>query len=84
MRPERKRTVTPFHVKPSELALALVAWSILVVLMTSLVVLWLTGLDRSASSSPVEPAQVPHFVCTDDGDGTIQRCVFSSIAKQLP
>lgn len=81
MRSERERTVTPFHVKPSELALALVAWTILVVLMTSLVAWLTTGLDQSATSSRVEPGQVPHFVCTDDGDGTIQRCVFSSIAK---
>ena len=84
MRSERERTVTPFHVKPGELALALAAWTIIVALMTSLV-LWLTsGLDQSASNSPVAPAQVPHFVCTDDGDGTIQRCVFSSIAKRQP
>lgn len=81
MRSDRKRTVTPLHVKPSELALALVAWSILVVLMTSLV-LWLTnGLATYANSSPVEIGQVPHFVCTVDAGGTLLRCQFSATAK---
>ena len=81
MRQDRNRTVTPFHVKPSELALALVAWTILVALMTSLVVWWTAGQGTSVNSSPVEPGQVPHFVCTADADGTLLRCQFSSIAK---
>lgn len=74
---DRHRTVTPFHVKPSELALALVAWTILVVLMTSLTLWWTAGLEGSVSSLDGEPEQVPHFVCTADAAGTLQRCVRS-------
>lgn len=52
-----------------------------VVLMIGLTVSSMNGLERYARHTAVEQGQVPHFVCTSDGDGTLLRCVFSSSAR---
>jgi len=65
-----------------EVAVVFLLWTSLVALMTSLVALSTNGLPTYEPRSTVAPGQVPHFVCTADGDGRILRCVFSSIARR--
>lgn len=65
-----------------EVAVVFLLWTSLVALMTSLVALSTNGLPTYEPRSTVGPAQVPHFVCTADGDGRILRCAFSSIARR--
>lgn len=81
MRPDRKRTVTAFHVKHREMLAILLLCLTSVVLMTFLLLFLTNGLLHFVRSSLVAPGQVPHFVCTADGDGTLLRCHFSSIAR---
>ena len=69
------RRVGQFHVKPWE------TWLLILVSMTFLMMWLAIFLLTSAQPSSDEPGQVPHFVCTADGDGTILRCAFSSIAQ---
>lgn len=82
VRAKRGRIVTPFHVKPERQTFMLWVCLLTLALMTSLT-MWLTN-SRPTYDQPSSagPAQVPHFVCTADGDGTIMRCVFSTIAPQ--
>lgn len=69
------RRVRQFHVKPWE------AWLLILVLTTFLMMSLAIFLLTSDQPSSDERAQVPRFVCTVDGDGTILRCAFSSIAQ---
>lgn len=73
---------TPSYLLRWRLPLAIMALCLMsVVLMTSLLLWSIRGLDTYVRPSVVTPGQVPHFVCTADGDGTILRCGFSAIAK---
>lgn len=56
-------------------------WILILVWTTFLTTLLLSSLLTSSKPSSHDPGQVPHFVCTADGDGTIMRCVFSTIAQ---
>lgn len=67
------RRIRRFHVKPWQ------AWLLILVLTTFPTTLLLNSLLTSNEPLSPGPAQVPHFVCTADGDGTIMRCVFSTI-----
>lgn len=73
--------MTQFHVKHPYWAATIGVCLLYVVLMTSLVLLSMIGLPKYVQPSGVAPGQVPHFVCTADGDGTLLRCSLSSIAK---
>lgn len=74
--------MTWFHVKRCCQTAMVVAWLPTLVLMTSLTMLLLSSLPTYDGHSSPDPGQVPHFVCTADGDGTIMRCVFSMIAQR--
>lgn len=69
------RRLRQFHVKPYG------AWLLTLVLMTFLTTSLATFLMTYDEPSSLDPGRVPHFVCTADGDGTIMRCAFSTIAQ---
>lgn len=71
--------MTRFHVKQSRQTVMIGTWLLTLVLMTSLTMLLMNSLLTSSEPLSPGPGQVPHFVCTADGDGTIMRCVFSTI-----
>lgn len=68
------------HVKRSCRTAMIGTWFLILVLTTFLTMLLVSFLLTSEQPSSSDPGQVPHFVCTADGDGTILRCVFSTIA----
>ena len=73
--------MTWFHVKHRRRTFMLGTCLLTLVLMTSLTMWLLNSPPTSNKPCTHEPGQVPHFVCTADGDGTILRCVFSLIAQ---
>lgn len=74
--------MTWFHVKHERRTFMLWVCLLTLVLMTFLMTWLLSSLPTSDRPSSDDPGQVPHFVCTADGDGTIMRCVFSTIAQR--
>lgn len=80
---DRDRPVIRFSLKHREVFATLLLCLTSVVLMTFLLLLLTNGLLQFAASSPDTLGQVPHFVCTADGDGTILRCAFSAIGSEI-
>lgn len=72
----------PFHVKHLLVRASLQVWLPLVVLMTFLAILFSTSHPQYGLPSSGTAGQVPHFVCTVDGDGTLLRCHFSAIGMR--
>ena len=81
VRGNRGRTVTGnltlWRVRRS----CLYVWLPIAALMTFQTLLLINFLQPSDAPSRTTPGQVPHFVCTADGDGTILRCGFSALAQ---
>lgn len=73
--------MTWFHVKHRCRTAMIGACLLTLALMISLTTWLLNSPPTSDKPSQHGPGQVPHFVCTADGDGTILRCVFSTIAQ---